>query len=165
MARLWPINLGSRTVPPSISGTPHLRQNTPNTAVVSATRRSHHSASSSPPATACPWTAAITGFARTMRVGPIGPSPSGTGVSRFPLSVPTALRSAPAQNASPTPPRTATEDESSASKARNASASAEAVGPSTALRATGRLIRTVVTGPAFSTWTCSTMGRPPRWFG
>ena len=48
----WPIRRGRRTVPPSMSGTPQRRQNTPNTASRAATRRSHHSASSSPPATA-----------------------------------------------------------------------------------------------------------------
>ena len=48
----WPIKRGRRTVPPSTSGTPQRRQNTPNTASRAATRRSHHTASSSPPATA-----------------------------------------------------------------------------------------------------------------
>jgi hypothetical protein len=50
------------------------RQNTPNTAVESATRRSHQHANSSPPATANPSTAAITGFDNNIRVGPIGAS-------------------------------------------------------------------------------------------
>ena len=40
-----------------------------------ATRRSHHSASSSRPATAYPSTAAITGLLNSSRVGPIGPAP------------------------------------------------------------------------------------------
>ncbi len=145
MARLAPIRRGSRTVPPSISGTPQRRQNTPNTAVSSATRRSHHSASSSPPATACPATAAITGFDSRSRVGPIGPSPSGS--VRLRRSVATAVRSAPAQNVPPAPCRTATAAPSSASNARNASASAAAVGPSTALRRSGRSMVTVVTTP------------------
>ena len=52
IARLCPISRGSRTVPPSISGTPQRRQKTPKTASSSTTRRSHHSASSRPPATA-----------------------------------------------------------------------------------------------------------------
>jgi hypothetical protein len=43
---------GRRTVPPSISGTPQRRQNTPNTAEASATRISQNSDSSNPPATA-----------------------------------------------------------------------------------------------------------------
>ena len=76
MARLAPISRGRRTVPPSMSGTPHRRQKTPNTAFSSTTRRSHHRASSRPPATAWPAMAAITGFDNRSRVGPIGPSPS-----------------------------------------------------------------------------------------
>src|SRR5215467_174701 len=51
-ARDSPIRRGRRTVPPSSSGTPHRRQKTPKIAVSAATRRSHISASSSPPATA-----------------------------------------------------------------------------------------------------------------
>ena len=43
---------GNRTVPPSTRGTPQRRQNTPITALSSTTLRSHHNASSSPPATA-----------------------------------------------------------------------------------------------------------------
>ena len=52
IARLVPIRRGRRTVPPSIRGTPQRRQNTPNTASCSATRRSHQRANSRPPATA-----------------------------------------------------------------------------------------------------------------
>src|SRR5205085_10598830 len=93
-----------------------------------------------------------------MRVGPIGPSPSGA--RRLPRSVAMALRSAPAQNVPPAPHSTATRAAPSASKARNASASACAVGRSTALRAAGRSRTTVVTGPARST---RTLTRPlPR---
>src|SRR5579875_1686562 len=51
-ARLSPISLGRRIVPPSTSGTPKRRLKTPKTALRAATRRSHHSASSKPPATA-----------------------------------------------------------------------------------------------------------------
>jgi len=51
MARDMPIRRGRRTVPPSMRGTPHRRQKTPNTASDAATRRSAHSASSKPPAT------------------------------------------------------------------------------------------------------------------
>ena len=61
-ARPSPTRRGSRTVPPSTRGTPKRRQNTPNTASSAATRRSHQTASSSPPATAWPSTAAMTGF-------------------------------------------------------------------------------------------------------
>ncbi len=51
-ARDAPMSRGSRTVPPSISGTPQRRQKTPKVASSSATRRSHQRASSRPPATA-----------------------------------------------------------------------------------------------------------------
>jgi hypothetical protein len=53
------------------------------------------------------------------------------------------------------PVSTATLDVSSASNVRNAWTRAAAVGPSTALRARGRLMITVVTGPDVSTMTCS----------
>jgi hypothetical protein len=138
-------------VPPSISGTPQRRQKTPSTASCSTIRRSHHSASSSPPATAGPATAAITGFDSAIRDGPIGPSPSAA--TRLPRSVPTAFRFAPAQNAPSAPHSTPTDASSSASKARKASDSASAVGRSTALRTSGASRITVVTGPARSTAT------------
>ena len=95
--------------------------------------------------------AATTGLPSRIRVGPIGPSPSGS--TRFWSAVPIAWRSAPAQNVPPAPYRTAADASSSASKARKASASAAAVGPSTALRRSGRDSTTVVTGPARSTRT------------
>ena len=62
MARPCPTIRGRRTVPRSQSGTPKRRQNTPNVASSAATRRSHHRASSIPPATAYPSTAATTGL-------------------------------------------------------------------------------------------------------
>ena len=117
-------------MPPSTSGTPHRRQNTPKVALVSATRRSHQIASSSPPATAWPWTAAITGLRSVMRVMPIGPSPVVD--IRFASVVPTALRLAPAQKDGPLPASTAT-NESDASNSRNAEANSPAIAPSTAL--------------------------------
>lgn len=148
MARLSPIRRGSRTVPPSTRGTPQRLQNTPKTASCSATLRSHQSASSSPPATACPETAAMTGLVSRIRVGPIGPSPSASALLL--RSVPMPLRSAPAQKVPPSPHRTATDASLSASNRRKASASPSAVGPSTALRTSGRLSTTVKTGPSRS---------------
>src|SRR5438132_517551 len=134
------------------------RQNTPKTASVAATRRSHQSASSRPPATAYPSTAAMTGFPSSMRVGPMGPSPSSLithswpeiVAPRRPWPAATAFRSAPAQNVPPAPVRTATASPSSASKRRNASTSAAAVGSSTALRTSGRLMVTTATSPSVS---------------
>src|ERR1035437_5887895 len=56
-------------VPRSISGTPKRRQKTPKVAPSATTRMSAHSASSIPPATAKPSTAAITGFDSRRRPG------------------------------------------------------------------------------------------------
>src|SRR6185437_3851246 len=105
--------------------------------------RSHHSASSRPPATACPLTAAITGLDSASRLGPIGASVVTSGSSGLDIE----CRSAPAQNVPPAPHNTATLAESSASNARKAAARLEAVGPSTALRTSGRSRMTVHTGP------------------
>src|SRR4051794_21260868 len=141
-ARLCPISRGSRTVPPSISGTPQRRQKTPKTASVAATRRSHHRASSSPPATANPSTAAITGLSSSIRGGPMGPGPERSSSIWLPLPAAIAARSAPEQNVPPAPVSTATVSSSSASKSRNADSSASAVARSTALRVRGRSIVT-----------------------
>src|SRR5262245_39809661 len=88
----------------------------------------------------------------------MGPSPSSVRRRRCPSA--NALRSAPAQNTPPAPVRIATCALSSASKARNASASASRVGSSTALRRSGRLIVTIVTGPDFSMCTVFTDAMP-----
>src|SRR5438552_937659 len=159
IAWLWPMSRGRRTVPRSTSGTPQRRQKTPKTASVAATRRSHQSASSRPPATANPSTAAMTGLPSSMRDGPMGPSPSSlmSHSPCFPTAAPrrswpaaTAFRSAPAQNVPPAPVRTATASISSASKRRNASTIAPAVGSSTALRTSGRLMVTTAISPSVS---------------
>ena len=102
-------------------------------------------ASSNPPATAKPSTAARMGLEVTNRVGPMGPRPS-TLIGRGSPSE-KANRSAPAQNVSPVPVSTATRAASSPSKCSKASSSNRAVVPSTALRRSGRLMVTMVTGP------------------
>ncbi len=66
---------GSRWVPPSISGTPQRRSGKPSVELSVAMRRSHHSASSRPPARQKPEIAAIVGLDGVRRVKPIGPSP------------------------------------------------------------------------------------------
>src|SRR5919106_2599702 len=88
-----------------------------------------------------------------MRVGPIGPSPPGSKRLARSGSEAIALRSAPAQKVPPAPVKTATSWESSASKSEKARTSASAVGPSTALRASGRSIVTTATAPLTSTRT------------
>lgn len=55
-----------------MSGTPNLLQCTPKIADLWETMRSHHKASSNPPATANPSTAAMTGFVKTILETPIG---------------------------------------------------------------------------------------------
>ena len=150
-ARLSPISRGRRTAPPSIRGTPKRRQNTPSVASSAITRRSHHSASSSPPATAWPSMAAMTGLLSCMREGPMGASPAAS--SRLGAPAAMALRSAPAQNVPPSPVRIATSQRASASNARMASASCRAVARSTALRAWGRCSVTRHTAPRRSTVT------------
>ncbi len=138
-------------MPPSISGMPQRRQKTPKTASSAATRRSHQAASSRPPATAWPSTAAITGFPSSMRVGPTGPSPSGaTRLARGAPSSRIAFRSAPAQNFPFAPVSTATASESSSSKRRSAATSSSAVGRSIAFALSGRSSVTIATGPSVS---------------
>ena len=132
-------------VPPSISGTPKRRQKTPKTAFSAATRRSHHSASSRPPATACPSTAAMTGLPTSIRDRPSGASPSTSRRGPRGSSGDIEVRSAPAQNVSRAPVRMATFNESSTANSRNAPARADAVGPSTALRTSGLSMTTVIT--------------------
>ena len=69
-----PTTSGRRCVPPSISGTPKRRSVKPRPAVSVAIRRSHHSASSRPPARHQPEIAATVGFDGVSRLNPIGPS-------------------------------------------------------------------------------------------
>src|SRR5436309_1014886 len=142
---------GRRTVPRSSNGTPKRRQYTPKTASTAATRMSHQSASSRPPATAWPSTAAITGLLRSIRVGPRGARPSSLSFLRSPPAI--ALRSAPAQKVPPAPVSTATFNASSRSYAWNARVKDSAVGISTALRTSGRLIVTMATSRSRSTVT------------
>ena len=73
-ARPMPTIRGRRCVPPSISGTPQRRSGKPSVEPSVAIRRSHHSASSSPPARHQPQIAAIVGLDGVSRVKPNGPS-------------------------------------------------------------------------------------------
>ena len=102
---------------------------------VAATRRSHHTASLRPPATAKPSTAAITGLSRSMRGRPHRP------VALLDHAVAFAACDRLQIGARTERAARASEDRdrrgSSASKPRNTSASSPAVGPSTALRGKG----------------------------
>ena len=147
-----PTRRGSRMVPPSTSGhTPPPAVHAEHGIVRGDAQITPHCKLQPARATACPSTAAMTGLPSSMRVGPIGPSPSSR--TALPRPSDTAFKSAPAQNVPPAPVRIATRWSSSASKARNASASEAAVGRSTALRTAGRSIVTIVTGPSCSTRT------------
>ena len=65
-----------------MSGTPQRRSRHPKRAPSPHTRRSHHAASSNPPATHQPSMAAMTGFDSGSRVGPSGPLSRGGGAGR-----------------------------------------------------------------------------------
>ena len=83
-----------------------------------------------------------------MRVGPMGPSTDMSASTRLPRPSAIPRRSAPAQKVPCVPVSTATESESSESKVRNVSANSPAVGPSTALRTSGRSMATTSTSPS-----------------
>ena len=155
IARLMPIRRGSRTVPPSISGTPQRRQNTPNTALLLgdaqiAPERELEAAGDR-----------MAGHGGDHRLGQPHPRRAHRAVARrrltrLPAAVPTAFRSAPAQNTPPSPCRTATAASASRSNSRNASASAHRRSrrrPRCAAR--GATAARCVTGPSRSTRTAS----------
>ena len=68
---------------------PQRRQYTPKKASSAMTRQSHHSASSMPPATGGPSTAAMTGLNNSRRVGPSGPR--GAGAALVPKASPSMI--------------------------------------------------------------------------
>jgi hypothetical protein len=70
------------------------------------------------------------------------------GFDTLPRPDPIAFKSAPAQNVPFAPDNTATLNESSVSKAVNASNNSLVVGPSIALRASGRSMLTIRIGPS-----------------
>ena len=96
-----------------MSGTPQRRSGKPSAEFSVAMRRSHQSASSRPPARHHPEIAAIVGFGEITRENPSGPR--GSSMRGAKLSI--ALRSAPAQKATPPAPViTSTRASSSATK-------------------------------------------------
>src|SRR5258706_1953811 len=95
--------------------------------------------------------AAITGLLRTIRVGPIGPSPAlGAG---FGAPAARAFRSKPALKCPPAPVSTATANDPSFSNPSKAAFSADAVAGSTAFLTSGRVMVTVITAPSAVTST------------
>jgi hypothetical protein len=140
--------LGKRWVPPAPGMIAHRTSVSPKTACSAATRTSQQSISSSPPASAYPFTAAMIGF-QISRPRVIPPSPG----SLWPraLVFPNAcgmsfFRSAPAENAfSPAPVRIATQASGSSRNRVHASISYWCISGSTAFMASGRSIVIVTT--------------------
>jgi hypothetical protein len=146
-----PTARGSSHSTPKSPVRPILWKVAPSLAFVAAIRTSHARASDSPAPTAAPSIMAITGLgsARKARTASVSASRFARRTCRGSASRSgIVFRSPPAQKVPPAPYSTATAWSGSLSKARNASASACAVGPSTALRACGRSITIVVTGPS-----------------
>jgi hypothetical protein len=110
-----------------------------------ATRNVHCSATSSPPVTAGPLIAPMTGLPMTgkKRNRPLparsGPSPGARGAAVGGVCPDTSFRSTPAQNAEPAPVRMTASTPGSESAAVNASHSAWVSARLSALRAAGRL--------------------------
>lgn len=137
------------TVPPSIRGTPNLLQNTPKTAYGCDTIMSHQQASSSPPATAYPSTAAMTGLESVILDGPIGPLPLCDVLQLSAVLILDSIasaRSKPAQKVL-SPYRMAISLVADSSNFLKAATSCSAVGVFTQFLTSGRLILTIVILP------------------
>src|SRR3954451_6894760 len=126
---------GSRSSAPAAATSERLTSGMPRRAPRAATIRSHASAISSPPATAKPSIAAISGFRGGPSAIPAKPRPSTCGLS----PATNALRSMPAEKPLPAPVRIPTRRPSSASRRSSAAARPAASAALTALRASGRL--------------------------
>src|SRR3954451_19763129 len=135
IAAPWPTRRGSRSRAPPAATSERLTSGTPSFASRAATMRSQASALSSPPATAKPSTAAISGLRDARWTMPAKPRSPPHG--RSPVT--NALRSIPAQKKPPAPVRTPTLRPSSASSSSSPAAIPSASGRLTALRASGRL--------------------------
>ena len=137
---------GRRCVPPSISGTPQRRSGKPSVEPSVAIRRSHHSASSRPPARHQPEIAAIVGLDGVRRVKPSGPSgvvePSAERLDRLQVGAGAEGDAAGAGEHEHARVVVGLEARVAPRAARSA------VGPSTALRRSGRSIVTTRGGAA-----------------
>ncbi len=150
LARPNPTSLGSRCVPANPGVTPSLTSGCPIFAFVEAMRMSHAIAISSPPPSANPFTAAMTGFDRfSMTENAVCPSLDASLASMPPIFESSAM-SAPATNALPAPVRTTAPTSSSASISFIAWMSSSIVSPFRAFIASGRSIVTIAVSPSFS---------------
>ena len=156
-ARLGPIRRGRRTVPPSISGTPQRRQKTPKHGVLLGHAQVAPERELEP---AGDGVARDGGDHRLAQEHPRG-AHRAVAVGRrrgSPARADGLEVRARAEGAALAPEHARPRASGSASNARKASASAAAVAPSTALRASGRWRMTVVTGPFFSVRTAMAGG-------
>ncbi len=156
IARALPTVRVRRWVPPPPGMIASVISGWPNSAVSEATIMSQSSASSQPPPSAQPETAAIIGVrteARRRQKVSLGLSSSFTSRSA------SALTSAPAANASSSPAMTMQPISSSASNAATASASSSRRPGERALRASGRFSRQSPTRPWVSVRTRSAIRR------
>src|SRR5215472_13904080 len=153
MATYLPAVRGQRWVPPAPGMMPRLISGCPKRAVSPATIRSHISASSQPPPSAYPLTAAIRGFVNAaMRAQ--RPVWSRWSCSTGPRSDMSPM-SAPAANTRGPPVRTTARTSWSASKRSSAALSSSISAGLSAFRTRGRLSVTTPTAPWRSTSTCS----------
>src|SRR5579862_6791208 len=128
--------------------------------------KSKQSASSHPPPSAKPLTAAITGAAMPAMTSPSRCASDARAPASAGVMAAIALTSAPATKAlSPAPVRITQRTAGSPASAVNASSSACNVGPSSALSARGRLTVTVATGPPPPSTSASALGAPAALVG
>ena len=127
--------------PPAAAARPRFTSGIPNLALSAATTKSQEMASSNPPASAYPSTAAMSGLRGAFSVRPANPLPSIFGVS----PVTNALRSMPEQNVPPAPVRMATRMSSLLSNSSRAADTPSARARLTAFLAFGRLRVMVMT--------------------
>ncbi len=139
-ALLWPIRCGRRCVPPKPGMSPRFISGCPKRAFSLAMIRSHASASSRPPPSAKPLTAAITGIGRSSKLSitrwPRREKSSPSAADIFDI----AAISAPATNArSPAPVRISTRTDESWRTSRITRAISSSTSRFNAFSAAGRL--------------------------
>ena len=143
IVRCLPITRASRCVPPPPGMIPSVISGWPNSAVSEATIMSHSSASSQPPPSAKPDTAAISGVRQSATRCQNGIVEASSTSWKVRSAI--ALMSAPAANTSSVPAITMQRTVSSASSSPIAAASCSITAGESALRRSGRFIRTTPT--------------------
>ena len=139
---------GRRNSPPAAAASDRLTSGSPKAAALEATMRSQERAISQPPARAGPSTAAMMGFSRSRVAMPANPPRAVCRAAAWPEAM--ALRSAPALKTGPSPVTMPTQTSASPSSLSMAASMPEATSPLTALRASGRLMRSTATRPCCS---------------